>query len=184
MTAQPTNHLLIDDLQRGLDGIRQSPTDMGVIRMLVRRPKSNTREVLTSARLDAELGFVGDYWHSSGDTPSQEMQLTLMNSRVIDLVAQEESRWPLAGDQIYLDLDLSIDNLPIGSRLAVGGATIEVAALPHLGCRQFAERYGTDAVKFVNSELGKQLRLRGVNARIVQTGDVRVGDVARKLQTL
>ncbi len=177
------DHITIAEMERGLNDIRRSPVDAGVIHLLVRRPRTDDRETLTRARLDTELGLVGDNWHASEADPQRDMQLTLMNQRVIALLAQDESRWPLAGDQIYLDLDLSVENLPIGSQLAIGDAIVEISPLPHLGCRKFADRYGADAVLFVNSETGKQLRLRGVNARVVRSGDVQVGDVARQLPT-
>ena len=109
------------------------------------------------------------------------MQLNLMNARVIALLAQVRERWSLAGDQLYLDLDLSADNLPAGTRLALGSAVILVTAEPHTGCQKFAARFGRDAIQFVNSPLGRQLHLRGVNARVVQPGVIRVGDVVRKL---
>lgn len=181
MNATSFGQIPIADMERGLEEILRSPADAGVIRLLVRRPQTDVRETLTTARLDPERGLVGDNWHGSPYADERDMQLTLMNTRVIALLAGDESRWPLAGDQIYLDLDLSAENLPIGSQLAIGEAIIEVSPLPHLGCKKFAARYGTDAVRFVNSELGKQLRLRGVNARVVRSGDIAVGDVARKV---
>jgi hypothetical protein len=147
--------------------------------MIVRRPRSGEREVLASARLDPASGLVGDRWGAV--TPPRGGQLTLMNSRTIALLAQDRARWPLAGDQLFVDLDLSISNLPAGTRLAVGDAVIEVSAEPHTPCRKFRERYGLDAVRFVGSNVGQELQLRGINARIVSAGDVRVGDVIRKL---
>ena len=110
-----------------------------------------------------------------------EMQLNIMNARVAALVADAPERRALAGDQLFLDLDLSDENLPPGTRLAIGDAIIEVTEPPHTGCRKFAERFGKDAVVFVNSGRGKQLNFRGINARVVRSGDIRVGDVARKL---
>jgi MOSC domain-containing protein YiiM len=109
------------------------------------------------------------------------MQLTIMNARVIDLLAQKHERWQLAGDQLYVDLDLSGDNLPPGTHLAIGSAVVEVTAQPHTGCRKFSARFGQDAVKFVNSEEGKELRLRGVNARIVRGGVIKQGETVKKL---
>jgi MOSC domain-containing protein YiiM len=168
-------------MERGLNGILGSPPDGGVISLIVRRPKTDDRETLTCARLDIEQGLVGDNWRDTGDDANHDMQLTLMNARVIALLAQEESLWPLAGDQIYLDLDLSIENLPIGSQLEIGEAIVEITPLPHLGCKKFASRYGKDAVRFVNSDVGRRLRLRGVNTRVIRSGNIQVGDVARKL---
>ena len=109
------------------------------------------------------------------------MQLTIMNSRVIGLVAQNKDGWQLAGDQLFIDLDLSVENLPAGTRLLLGEAIIEITAIPHTGCRKFSSRYGPDATKFVNSPVGKDLRLRGINAKVVQGGKIRVGKAVRKL---
>jgi hypothetical protein len=173
------------DLEAGLDHIRQSPRDNGVLAMIVRRPTVNEREVLAEALLDIAIGLVGDNWRTKGSwsrfdgSAHPDMQLTIMNVRVIALVAQEKERWPLAGDQLYLDLDLSAKNLPPGTRLAVGAAVVEVTAVPHTGCQKFKSRFGRDAMKFVNRD--QDLHLRGINAKVVESGTIRVGDVARKL---
>lgn len=172
-------HLPLAELEAGLDEIRRSPRDAGVIEMIVRRPVSGEREVLAAARLEPAGGLVGDRWGAV--KPPRGDSLTLMNSRVIALLAQDTARWPLAGDQLYVDLDLSAANLPPGTRLSVGTAIVEVSAEPHTGCRKFRERYGIDAVRFVGSQVGKELQLRGINASVYAAGDVRVGDVVRKL---
>ncbi|HUO66213.1 MAG TPA: MOSC domain-containing protein [Gammaproteobacteria bacterium] len=172
--------LTLAELEAGLDHIRGSPRDAGTLEMIVRRPRSEAREVLEVARLDPDEGLVGDRW--AAKLPRRvEQQITLMNSRVIALVAQDRARWPLAGDQLYVDLDLGAENVPAGTRLAVGAAVVEVSAKPHLGCGKFRARYGFDAVRFVNSARVSDLRLRGINARIVSAGDVRVGDAIRKV---
>ncbi len=170
-----------NELISGLEHIRQSPKDGGVLKLIVRRPQVDQREVVESAGLDLKTGLVGDNWKERGAAPSVDRQLTLMNIRVIALLSPEEDRWPLAGDQLYLDLDLSAENLPAGSRLALGEAVIEVTAPPHTGCSKFSERFGPEAVQFVNSPVGKELHLRGVNARVVQAGAIRVGDKVRKV---
>ena len=155
--------------------------------MIVRRPQTDQREELQEGMLNHAEGLVGDNWRTkgSGMTPDgsshPEMQLNLMNARVIALVAGARERWSLAGDQLYLDLDLSTANLPPGSQLRLGEAVIEITAPPHTGCRKFAARFGMDALKFVNSKLGRQLNLRGINAKVRQPGLVRVGDSAAKL---
>jgi MOSC domain-containing protein YiiM len=172
--------LTIDELEAGLNAIRQSPRDGGVLEMIVRRPAVNERDVLDEAELSAAEGLVGDRW-KPGKRGRLDTQLTLMNSRAIALIAQEKERWPIAGDQLYVDFDLSQDNLPPGSRLAIGAATIEITATPHTGCHKFADRFGPDAVEFVNSPAGRQLRLRGVNARVLEAGSIRIGDAVRKL---
>jgi hypothetical protein len=179
-------HLTTAELEAGLDVIRASPADVGVLEMIVRRPRIGEREILEEGRLDLVEGLVGDTWRirESADTPDgsphPDMQLNIMNARVIALVAQDRERWQLAGDQLFLDLDLSAANLPPGTRLVLGSAVIEVTAQPHTGCEKFVARFGLDAVRFVNSPVGKQLHLRGVNAKVVRPGVVRVGDVARR----
>lgn len=169
------------ELESGLDAIRQSPKEAGLLALIVRRPARGQREVLKAGQLDQDAGLVGDYWNESGGSSTPDNQLTVMNSRVIGLLAQAQERWPLAGDQLYVDLDLSVENLPAGTRLAVGAAVIEVTARPHTGCDLFQERFGRDAVKFVNSPAGKQLRLRGLNAKVVKPGTIRTGDAVKKL---
>jgi MOSC domain len=180
-------HLTMEELEAGLADIRQSPKDNGVLRMLVRRPREGGREVLEEGILDLTHGLVGDNWKTRGSSSTPDgsahpdHQLNIMNSRAIALVAGEEERRPLAGDQLFLDLDLSAENLSPGTRLALGSAVIEVTAEPHNGCKKFLARFGPAALKFVNSPLGKQLHLRGINAKVVQPGRIRVGDIVRKI---
>jgi hypothetical protein len=180
-------HLSKAELEAGVGYVRESPHDLGLIELIVRRPAVDEREVLTLASLDVQSGLVGDTWPARGSSrtadgsPHPDMQLTVMNSRAVLLVAQDPDRRMLAGDQFYVDLDLSPANLPAGTRLAAGSAVIEVTAQPHLGCAKFAARFGNDAWRFVNSQVGRELRLRGLNARVVAPGSVRPGDVIRKL---
>ncbi|HYM22973.1 MAG TPA: MOSC domain-containing protein [Vicinamibacterales bacterium] len=166
-------HLTAEQLEAGFDHIRQSPSDDGRVEQIVRRPAVGEREVLQSAELDSAAGLVGDRWGGKRGNP--ECQINIMNARVIALVAGEKDRWALAGDQLFVDLDLSEENLPVGSRLAIGNAVVEVTAPPHTGCSKFAARFGMDARDFVNAR--KHLRLRGINARVVEAGTIRVGDV-------
>lgn len=181
------NHLDAEELEAGLPDILSSPQDAGVVKMIVRRPNVDEREVLATGELDVAEGLVGDNWGSRGSgktddgTAHPEMQLNLMNSRVIALVAQLEERWALAGDQLFVDLDLSKENLPAGTRLEMGSATIEVTAIAHLGCSKFATRFGVEATKFVNSRRGKKLCLRGINAKVVTPGRVSAGDTIRRV---
>jgi MOSC domain-containing protein YiiM len=109
------------------------------------------------------------------------MQLNIMNARAAALVAQAPERWQLAGDQLYIDLDLTDENLPPGTWVAIGAAIIEISAQPHTGCAQFLQRFGSDALKFVNSPVGKKLHLRGINAWVIQPGVIRIGDIVRKV---
>lgn len=179
-------HLDLSRLEAGLAAIRLAPADGGRLEMIVRRPRDEEREIVEEATLDLELGLVGDNWKTRGSrrTPdgsaNPDAQITIMGARVAALVACERERWALAGDQLFLDLDLSRENLPPGTRLAIGTAVLEVTAMPHTGCGKFTERFGVEAMKFVNSPLGRDLQLRGVNAKVVEPGTVRVGDVARK----
>ncbi len=180
-------HLTMAELEAGLDEIRQAPKDEGVLRLIVRRPRVDEREVLEEGELHPSEGLVGDSWRfrSSSRTPDgsahPDMQLNIMNARVIALVAQDQDRWQLAGDQLFIDLDLSAENLPAGTQLAIGSAVIQVSPQPHTGCQKFVARFGLDAVKFVNSDVGKELHLRGINAKVVQSGTIRVGDLVRKI---
>ncbi len=180
-------HLTAEELEAGLDEVLAAPRDEGPLRLIVRRPEIGGREVLDVGELDLAAGLAGDNWATRGSSRTADgsahplMQLTLMSSRVIALVAGEKSRWPLAGDQLYVDLDLSTGNLPPGTRLAIGSGRVEITAQPHTGCKKFVERFGMEAMKFVNSGSGKALRLRGLNARVVEPGTIRVGDVVRKL---
>ena len=175
-------HLTLQQLEAGLEHIRQSPKDVGELKLISRRPNTDEREVVDEAQLDPAHGLVGDNWKARGSrgmpdgSANPEMQLNVMNARVIELIAQDKSRWALAGDQLYVDFDLSETNVPPGTRLAIGNAVIEVTAPPHLGCKKFSARFGPDAMKFVNSPEGKQLHLRGVNAKVVRSGVVRTGD--------
>lgn len=177
-----------DQLERSFDSyledIRAAPADDGRLELIVRRPAQDEREIVDEARLDPELGLVGDRW-ATQDLRSTPIflaaQLTLMGTRVLAAIELDRARWPLAGDQLYVDLDLSVDNLPPGTRLAIGSAMIEVSETPHTGCSKFSARFGGVAQRWVNSEIGRAHRLRGLNARIVEAGTVRVGDHIRKV---
>jgi hypothetical protein len=180
-------HLTLAELEAGLGAIRQSPKQAGVLAMIVRRPQIGAREVLDKGELNLVEGLVGDNWSSRGcprtsdGSAHPDMQLNIMNARVIALVAQERDRWQLAGDQLFIDLDVSADNVPPGTQLSLGSAVIEVTDQPHTGCKKFVARFGPEALQFISSIVGKQLQLRGINARVVQPGVIRVGEVVKKI---
>lgn len=174
-------------LEESLDHIREAPRDGGTVELIARRPAVDEREVLTEAWLDDRDGLEGDTWrvrdsrHMPHGGPNPESQLTVMNARAAAAIAGERERWPLAGDQLYVDFDISRTNVPPGSRVQIGSAVIEFSETPHTGCAKFSGRFGVDALKFVNSPMGRELRLRGANCRIVVAGMVRAGDTIRKL---
>jgi MOSC domain-containing protein YiiM len=175
-------HLELPTLEAGLDEVRLSPADAGRVELIVRRPAEDEREVLVEGQLSTEVGLVGDKWSIArgGKPPNPDAQLTLMNARAAALVAGGPDHGGLAGDQLYVDLDLSQENLPPGTRLAIGSAVVEVSAEPHTGCGKFARRFGVDALKFVNTKHGRELRLRGMNTKVIVGGVVRPGDVITK----
>jgi hypothetical protein len=182
-----TAHRTLAELEACLDYVRQSPRDVGRLELLVCRPEVNGREVLGEGRLDRVHGFVGDNWSVRGSSSKPDRssdpdkQITIVNARVIGVLAGGKDRWPLTGDQLFVDFDLSASNIPPGTRIQMGAAVLEVTPLPHRGCQKFTARFGRDATAFVNSTAGVELNLRGINARVVQDGAIRVGDTVRKL---
>jgi hypothetical protein len=182
-------HRTTAELEAELDDIRRAPADDGRVELVVSRPTNGEREILSVGVLDAERGLLGDNWLVRGNrrTPDGSAdplaQVTVINARLSSLVAVDPDRRSLAGDQLHVDLDLDVANLPAGSQLAVGTAVIEVTAKMHLGCAKFVDRFGRDAMRFVNSPEGRALRLRGLNARVVVSGLVRPGDAVRKVRS-
>jgi MOSC domain-containing protein YiiM len=180
-------HLSMAELEAGLETLRRAPSDQGTLKMIVRRPAVDEREPVQEAELSVTDGLVGDTWKARGSdhTPdgsaNLNAQVTVMNVRATALLAQSEDRWALAGDQLYVDFDLSDDNIPAGTRLSIGSAVLEVSAQPHSGCKKFSARFGVEAMKFVNSPEGKRLHLRGINTRVVQAGSIHVGDTVQKI---
>ena len=179
-------HLSRERLAAGLDQIRDSPRDGGRLVLVVRRPAVGERDTPAEAVIDDVNGLDGDSWLARGSASTPDgsadpfRQITVMNARVAELVAGGTDRMPLAGDQLYLDLDLSVDNLPAGSLLVVGEVLLQVSDAPHLGCAKFLERFGAEAMRLVNGRAGRRLRLRGMNTRVVAPGTVRLGDLATK----
>jgi hypothetical protein len=181
------NYVTESELESALPHIHDAPTNHGRVELIACRPRTGERAVLHEATLDLTEGLIGDNWKARGSSKTADgsahpdLQLTVMNSRVTALVAREKNHWPLAGDQLFIDFDISAKNLPAGSRLGIGSAIIEITSYPHTGCKKFAERFGTDATKFVNSDHGKAMRFRGLNARVIQPGVVHLGDIVTKL---
>lgn len=181
-------HLTLDELHNGLPEIRRSPKDHGVLRAIVVRPATDERRLLDQCQISLELGVHGDNWAKGcwkslpDGRPHPDVQIAIMNARAISLIAQDEARWPLAGDNLYLDLDLSDENLPCDQQITIGAAILEITGEAHNGCHKFAQRFGADAVKFVNSDVGKRLHLRGIYARVVQSGVITVGDKVHKVR--
>lgn len=184
---QEVKHLTMAELEAGLSIILQSPKNEGILEMIVRRPEVDKREILEIGQLDLNEGLIGDTWkirrssRTPDGSPHPDMQLNIMNSRVIQLIAQNKDRWQLAGDQLFIDMDLSAENMPSGTQLALGSALIEITSQPHTGCAKFTSRFGQDALKWVNSATGKQLHLRGINAKVIQPGIMQVGSLVKKL---
>ena len=180
-------YVSMSQLEAGLEHIRQAPKDNGTLKMIVRRPRDDERDAMDQGELNASEGLVGDNWKARGSnhTPdgsaNPNAQLTVMNARCIALLAQSDEHWALAGDQLFVDFDLSDENIPPGTRLGIGSAIIEVSAQPHSGCKKFSARFGVEAMKFVNSPEGKRLHLRGINAKVIQAGTIRVGDIVNKV---
>ena len=184
------NHVTLQELEAALPHILTSPGDNGYLAMISARPGVGERVQLEEGELDADCGLVGDNWLDRGSSGTRdgsanpEAQLTLINTRLIDVVAGDRTRWQLAGDQLFVDIDLSHDNLPPGSRLTIGSAEIELTAAPHTGCAKFASRFGHDALRFVSGSEAMRQRRRGANAKIVRSGKIRVGDVVRKVEAM
>jgi hypothetical protein len=174
-------NLFAPDLESALDHIRSAPRDRGTLELIVRRPSPGAREILETGELDTSVGLVGDSW-STRERVDADAQLNIMNSRMAMLLAPDEMGIALAGDQLYLDLDLTDDNLPAGTRLRIGDvAVIEVTPKPHTGCKKFAARFGPETTRFVNTGAGKELRLRGICAKVITGGTISRGDTVTKL---
>jgi len=175
------------ELNAQLDRFRQAPASGSTVTLLIRRPTTDQRELLDEAELTPAAGMVGDRWAETcahklpSGALNPDSQITIMGTRMLDLLTADRARWPLAGDNVLLDLDLSDTNLPVGQRLRIGTAVVEITERPHTGCAKFSKRFGPDALRFVNSPEGRKLRLRGVHAQVIMAGRVKVGDRAEKV---
>ena len=185
-------HLAKEEIEIGMPEVLDSPKNEGVVELIVSRPAVNRREVLETGLFDVQKGLIGDNWLTRGSSRTKnglghpEMQLNVMNYRFAILVSGSRERVPLAGDQLFVDLDLSRANLPPGTRLAIGSAVVEITSIPHRGCKKFIDRFGLDAMKFADSEFGRSQNLRGVNAKVIAGGEIKTGDkinvIRRRLQ--
>ena len=181
MTEAAVIHLTADQLALGLPEIVSSPQDDGVIEMLVVRPREDERVTPEKVEVSSLRGVQGDHWSKGKYREMPDIQVAIINSRLLDLVSGDRRRWPLAGDNIVADLDLSQSNLVSGQKLRAGSAILEITEVPHEGCNKFSARFGAAALRFVNVGPGKERRLRGIYARVVQDGTISVGDRIRKL---
>lgn len=183
-------HLTADEIEAGMSHVLASPHDCGRLKMIAVRPGENQRAILDQSVCTIGGGVEGDCWAARGSSHTEDghanpdQQITLMNARYLDLISGHRDRWPLAGDQLIVDLDLSRANLTAGDRLRIGEVVVEVTPCPHTGCAKFRDRFGRDAVRFANSPLGRQLRLRGIYVRVVEEGTVRVGDAVTRETTV
>ena len=181
------DYIASSEIEARFEWVLEAPADAGRVESLVIRPAVNQREPLQRVMFSPQQGVEGDNWLSScwKKLPSGEsdpdVQVAIMNARMIEVLTNDKSRWPLAGDQLFVDFDLSVGNLAVGDRLQVGAAVLEITAEPHRGCSKFKKRFGQDALTFVNSPQGDVHRLRGVYAKIVSAGEVCVGDSVSKI---
>lgn len=181
------NKLALTEIETRLNWVMSAPTDTGHVSALVVRPVKNQREPLDKVMFSPQLGVNGDNWSTNcwkklpDGKSDPEVQVAIMNARMIEVLTQDKALWPLAGDQLFVDFDLSVANLRAGDHLQVGAAVLQITAEPHRGCGKFKQRFGEDALAFVNSERGDAHRLRGVYAKIISAGEVCVNDAISKL---
>lgn len=179
-------HVTAQEIERRMSWVLDSPRDNGVVQLIVVRPQTDQRTVIDRAHFSPETGVAGDNWQHdcwkklSDGHSDPDVQVAIMNARMIEVLASDPAHWPLAGDQLFVDFDLSTSNLSPGDQLKVGGAILEITAEPHRGCRKFKQRFGDHALHCVNSTQGDSHRLRGVYAKIIVAGNVETGDVISK----
>lgn len=180
-------HLTTQEIEAGLPDVHASPKDHGELVAIFTRPAVGERRELQATEITAECGIPDDHWSKGcwksleNGAPDPDVQISLMSSRFINLIASSRENWGLSGNNIFVDLDLTPENLPIGQKLKVGAAELVITAVPYTGCAKFIERYGRDACVYVNRGLGRDMRLRGVYGRVVKDGYIKVGDKVTKL---
>ncbi|MGH2784053.1 MAG: MOSC domain-containing protein [Actinomycetota bacterium] len=170
----PTRFRSLDALEAGFATMPGSPADLGALTAVVSRTELGHFANVEPVRLTPEHGVPGDAWvRKEGAT--LESQITVMRTGVAQLIANGR---PLAvfGDNLFMDLDLSVENLPPGSRVTIGGSLLEVAAKDHKGCKKFSARFGLDALRFVSTPQGRRLRFRGLYLMVVEPGEIAPGD--------
>jgi MOSC domain-containing protein YiiM len=180
-------HRSFATLETGLENIKKSPSDNGMLYMIVVRPFKLERAVPWFCKLSPELGVEGDHWAQGcwkslpDGRPDPTVQVTIMNSRCLELLAPTKEQWALAGDNLIVDFDLSTENLKPGQKISIGSAMLQISDVPHNGCIKFRDRFGADALRFISTKEGKELRLRGIYAQIIKAGEIRVGDRMKKV---
>ena len=171
-----------DELEALWSAAPPPPRERGSVRLLCVRRAPSEHETPESVEVTVSEGLVGDRWsRATAHDPDPDSQVTLMMAGVAELVAAAEQPLHEAGDNILVDYDISVDNLPVGSRLRIGEAVLEVSATPHTGCSKFSGRFGQDALRWVNWRYWRERRLRGVNCRVVSGGTVRLGDAVERI---